>query len=280
MQITPSGQSHGATVSGLNLAEPLAPATVAALRQAWLEHGVLAFPEQDLSDDDLERFTTYFGPFGEDPFIAPIPGRKHVIAVQRNKDETASVFAEGWHTDWSFQVAPPAGTCLYGITIPPHGGNTMFVNQRLALAAMPADLRAELEGKRALHSARVAYSPDGMYGKADKTSGRSMEIIANETATAVQAHPIIRPHPETGIEELYGCFGYIVGIEGMADADAFDLLKRLHAWQTRPEFQYDHQWQANMLVMWDNRSELHRATGGYEGYDRLLHRTTIGAYAG
>jgi taurine dioxygenase len=280
MQIAPSGQSHGARVTDINLAQPLAPATVTALRQAWLEYGVLAFPEQVMSDDDLERFTRYFGPFGEDPFIAPIAGREHVIAVRRNKDETASVFAEGWHTDWSFQVAPPAGTCLYGITIPPRGGNTQFVNQRLALAAMPAALRAELEGKRALHSARAAYSPDGLYGKADKTSGRSMEIIANATATAVQAHPIIRPHPETGIEELYGCFGYIVGIEGMADVEAFDLLKRLHAWQTRAEFQYDHQWQANMLVMWDNRSELHRATGGYEGYDRLLHRTTIGAYAG
>ena len=106
-----------------------------------------------------------------------------------------------------------------------------------------------------------------------------MKIIANETAMVVQAHHIIRPHPETGIEELYGCLGYIVGIEGMEDAAALDLLKRLHAWQTRAEFQYDHQWQANMLVMWDNRSELHRATGGYEGYDRLLHRTTIAAYA-
>ena len=71
MHITPSGQSHGATVTGLNLAAPLAPATIAALRQAWLEHGVLAFAEQDLTDDDLERFTTYFGGFGQDPFIAP-----------------------------------------------------------------------------------------------------------------------------------------------------------------------------------------------------------------
>ena len=63
----------------------------------------------------------------------------------------------------------------------------------------------------------------------------------------------------------------------MADDEARDLLFELYAWQTREEFQYRHRWEPDMLVMWDNRSVLHRATGGYDGYDRLLHRTTIGA---
>ena len=70
---------------------------------------------------------------------------------------------------------------------------------------------------------------------------------------------------------------YIVGIEGMEKEEAVELLKELHAWQTRDEFVYRHQWQPGMLVMWDNRSVLHTATGGYEGHARLLHRTTIGA---
>jgi taurine dioxygenase len=81
LNIAPSGQACGAQIRGLDLCGPLSPDTVADIRAAWLEHHVLAFPEQRLSDDDLERFSRYFGPFGDDPFIAPIAGRKHVIAV-------------------------------------------------------------------------------------------------------------------------------------------------------------------------------------------------------
>jgi taurine dioxygenase len=123
MQITPSGQACGASVSGVDLRQPLSADLVGAIRAAWLQHHVLAFPDQDLTDDDLERFTLAFGGFGDDPFIAPIPGRKHVIAVERLADETSPLFAENWHSDWSFQARPPAGTCLYGIKIPPVEGN-------------------------------------------------------------------------------------------------------------------------------------------------------------
>jgi taurine dioxygenase len=115
-----------------------------------------------------------------------------------------------------------------------------------------------------------------MYGEKDQATDRSMDIKPSNDALSTQLHPMIRKHPETGEEGLFGCVGYIVGIEGMDDQHALDLLMELHEWQTRPEFVYEHKWQPNMLVMWDNRSVLHRATGGYEGHDRLLHRTTIG----
>jgi taurine dioxygenase len=277
--ITPSGQACGATVTGVDLTRPLDADTIAAIRAAWLEHHVLAFPDQAMSDDDLERFTLCFGGFGDDPFIAPIPGRKHVIAVERRADETSPLFAENWHSDWSFQARPPAGTCLFGITIPPVGGDTLFANQHAALDAMPAEMRRKLEGRMAIHSARRAYAPDGMYGAGDARD-RSMDIRPSAEAQATQLHPIIRKHPETGREGLFSCFGYIIGIEGMADEEALPLLIELYQWQGREAFQYRHKWQENMLVMWDNRSVLHAATGGYAGHQRLLHRTTIGAYEG
>ncbi len=275
--VTPSGQACGAEVTNVDLTGPIDEATVASIRAAWLEHHVLSFPDQAMTDDDLERYSSYFGPFGDDPFIAPIEGRKHIIAVERRSDEQAPLFAENWHTDWSFQKAPPSATCLFGITIPPMGGNTMYADQHKALHNMPGELRAKLEGRNAVHSARAAYSPEGMYGQEDQATDRSMEIKPSTEALETQLHPLIAKHPETGEEGIFGCVGYIVGIEGMDDKDAFDLLLQLHEWQTREEFVYEHAWQANMLVMWDNRSVLHRATGGYEGYDRLLHRTTIGA---
>ena len=275
IRVEPSGQACGATVTGIDLSKPLKPEDVADIRAAWLKHHVLAFPDQQMSDDDLERYTIAFGGFGHDPFIAPIPGRSHIISVQRKANETSPLFAENWHSDWSFQPRPPAGTCLYGITIPPIGGDTLFANQHAALDAMPKSMRAKLEGRMAIHSAVKAYAPDGQYGARDK--GRSMDIRVSRDAEKTQLHPLIRKHPETGREGIFSAFGYIIGLEGMDEADSTPLLLDLYQWQTREEFQYRHKWQPNMLTMWDNRSVLHAATGGYAGYDRVLHRTTIAA---
>jgi taurine dioxygenase len=155
------------------------------------------------------------------------------------------------------------------------GGDTLFANQHLALDAMPAELRARIEGLIAIHSAQKAYAPEGFYGAGDK--GRSMTIRPSEAALATQQHPFIRHHPETGREGLFGCLGYIIGFEGMTEEEALPLLVELYHWQGQERFQYRHRWQPNMLVMWDNRSVLHAATGGYQGHARLLHRTTIAA---
>ena len=277
IQVEPSGQVCGATITGVDLTAPLDADDVRAIRSAWLQHHVLAFPDQAMTDDDLERFTLYLGPFGDDPYIAPIDGSEHVIAISRRADETAPLFAQTFHSDWSFQARPPSGTCLYGITIPPVGGDTLFADQHAALDAMPSALRSRLEGRKAVHSAREAYSPTGSYGEADQQTDRSMDIRPSDTASATHLHPIIREHPETGRLGLFSCLGYIVGIEGMPDDESRNLLIELYQWQTRDEFVYRHRWKPEMLVMWDNRSVLHCATGGYDGHDRLLHRTTIGA---
>lgn len=276
IRVEPSGQACGASVTGVDLSKPFSPDFAAETRAHWLKHHVLAFPDQRMSDDDLERFTLAFGGFGNDPFIAPIPGRSHIIAVLRKADETSPLFAENWHSDWSFQARPPAGTCLYGIAIPPIGGDTLFANQHAALDAMPSALRKRLEGKMAIHSAKRAYAPEGSYGEKDKAK-RSMDIRPSRDAEAIQLHPLIRRHPETGREGIFSCFGYIIGIEGMPESESTPLLLELYQWQSREEFQYRHKWRPGMLLMWDNRSVLHAATGGYAGHERLLHRTTIAA---
>ncbi len=270
-----SGQACGATVTGVDLSRALDAATIRTLRTAWMEHHVLAFPGQTLSDADLERIVQYFGVFGSEPYFMPITGSEHVVALTRKADEKAPLFAENWHSDWSFLEEPPIGTCLYSLVIPPVGGETGFTNQQKALAEMPPALRARLEGRIALHSAGAAYAPDGMYGARDKAAGRSMAIRFSEDAREVRGHPFIARHPESGSETLLGCLGYIMGVAGMDDSEAFELLLELHAWQTREEFQYTHKWQQNMFVIWDNRSVLHRAYGGYDGYDRVLHRITV-----
>lgn len=278
LQVEPSGSACGALVRGADLNAPLSAGIVSEIREIWLAHRVIAFPDQEMDDDALERFTLAMGGFGEDPFFDPIPGRRNIAAILREADEQSPLFAENWHSDWSFLPAPPAGTCLLSIQIPPIGGDTLFANQIAAFAALSEDRKNHLRGLTAIHSARSAYAPAGAYGVNDK--GRSMAIRPSEAAMATQAHPLVRRHPETGEEALFSCAGYIIGIEGLDDSDAFALLVELLAWQGRDEFVYRHHWEPGMLVMWDNRSVLHKATGGYEGYRRELHRTTIAAPRG
>ncbi|MDG1703916.1 MAG: TauD/TfdA family dioxygenase [Pseudomonadales bacterium] len=275
MEITPTGQACGARVAGIDLSQPLDRDTISSIRSAWLEHHVLAFPDQKLSDDDLVRVTNYFGNVGEDPYFVPISKKTPVVALTRRADEQAPVFAENWHTDWSFKQHPPIGTCLYSLVVPPVGGNTGFANQQLALAQMPDDLRQRLENKIALHSAAAAYGPDGTYGEKDQGNDRSMKILFSEQANKSEPHPIIAKHPESGAETIFGTVGYIHTILGLEAEDSRQLIMDLYAWQTREEFQYTHVWEPNMLVMWDNRSVLHKANGGYDGHARELHRLTI-----
>jgi taurine dioxygenase len=273
MRVAPSGQACGATVTGVDLCAPLGADDIAAIRAAWLEHQVLAFPDQQLDDDGLERFSLTLGPFGQDPFIAPIPGRTHIIAVKREADETSPIFAETWHSDWSFLAHPPSATLLHGRVIPPVGGDTLFANQYAAYEALDDAMKARLDGLAGVHSAARGYAPDGAYG--DKDKGRSMDIRPSEAARAKRTHPVVRAHPETGRKALFVNPGYTEAIVGMSQEDGWALLLQLFKHQSQPDFVYRHRWARDMLVMWDNRCLTHMATGGYQGHARLLHRTTV-----
>jgi len=257
------------------LAGKLTPDLMADIHAAWLEHKVLAFADQRMDDDALERFSLAMGDFGDDPFFDPIEGRKNIAAIQREADETSPLFAEQWHSDWSFMAQPPKATCLMAVEIPPIGGDTMFCDQAAAFAAMPDARKDELRQIKAIHSARRGYAPDGLYGDNDK--GRSMAIRPGEAAMATYTHPLIKPHPETGEEVLFFSISYTIGFEGLDEAAAMALLLDLHQWCEQEQFHYRHKWEPDMLVMWDNRCLNHKATGGYEGHRRELHRTTIAA---
>lgn len=276
ISIEPSGASCGATVRGVDLSGPVSESTLAELRAAWLAHGVIALPQQRLSVEDLERFTLAWGPRGDDPFIAPIPGHRHVVEIRREPDETSKLFAEDWHSDWSFLPSPPAATALYSRIIPPVGGDTLFADQYAAWDALPASMKADLRHRMGIHSARRGYSKEGSYGEKDRAAGRSMAIRFGDAALKTHLHPIARTHPETGRIALFVSPGYTIGIEGMPDDEAQAILTELFRHQGRPEFIYRHSWSTDMLLVWDNRCLVHKATGGYEGHRRLLQRVTIG----
>ncbi len=275
LTVTPTGAACGAVVTGLDLSQEVSADLIATLRAAWLEHKVLVFPNQKLSNHDLERVSQYFGELGEDPFFGHIEGHEHICAIRRDADETAPVFAEFFHSDWSFMDVPPAGTALYSITVPPVGGDTLFADQVAAYEHLPEELRSRVEDLIAIHSAERGYAPDGVYGDSEENEKRSMVILPSEKAREKREHPLVKTHHETGKKALFSSLAYIQGFVGMEKEDADALLLELYVHQSREEFVYRHKWEKNMLVLWDNRSVLHSATGGYDGYDRLLHRTTI-----
>ncbi len=273
LQVTPQDAPCGALVRGLNLSQPLDAATTQAIRAAWLQHQVLAFVDQAMTLEDLERFALTIGPYGQDPYFESVPGHPHVAQVKREADETSTLFADNWHSDWSFLASPPAATLLYGDIIPPVGGDTLFANQYAAWDALSPAMQALLQGRQGVHSARRGYAKDGRYGAGDK--GRSMAIRYDDSALATQLQPIARVHPETGRTALFVSPGYTIGIDGLPDDEAQALLVELFAHQARPEFVYRHVWQPGTLLMWDNRCLVHAATGGYAGHRRLLHRITV-----
>ncbi len=274
ISVKPSGQSCGAEVTGVDLSKPLSEEEIQELREIWLEYHVLAFPDQHLDHDQLENFSRQFGGLAEDPFFNPLSGRKYIAAVRREAEDTNRIFAEFWHSDWSFMPEPPSATVLYAIDIPPKGGDTHFSNQHASFEAMPDEMRERFKDLQAIHSPEMGYSLDGAYG--DVAKNGAMDIRPSDEAKNMKyTHPLAPKHPETGRQGFLSGISYIMGFEGVEQDKARELILELNAWQTKDEFLYIHKWEKDMLVIWDNRSVVHRATGGYEGHRRELHRVTV-----
>lgn len=277
LAITPQAEGFGAVVTGLDLARPLSPATLARVKAAWARHAVLSFPDQPLTLDQLEALTLQFGPFGVDPFIKPMPGRPNVLELRREPDEKAKNFGAGWHSDWSFQATPPAGTILHGQVIPPVGGDTLFADCRRAWDSLSDAMKALLAPLRAVHSARQAYGVQGVFAR--ETEARTLQIVTGEAAEATQVHPLVVRHPVSGRPALFVNPVYTVGIEGMTREEGMAILRFLFDRIIEDRFVWRHRWAPDTLLLWDNRCTQHFADGGYDGHLRVMHRTTVAGAA-
>ncbi|HUO11673.1 MAG TPA: TauD/TfdA family dioxygenase [Caulobacteraceae bacterium] len=272
LKIAPNPSGFGAEVTGLDLATPLPADTLEAVKTAFLAHGVLWFPDQPLTHDQLEAFTLQFGPFGWDPYVAPLADRPHILEVRREPDEKAHIFGGGWHSDWSFQTTPPSATILHAKVIPPVGGDTLYADGVAAYEALSPAFQAMLAPLRAIHSATRPYGPDGFFAREEGRKG--MTILPSPEADNTEAHPLVRRLAD-GRRSLFVNPTYTLAIEGFSPAESEALLAFLYKHMLADAFIYRHRWAANMLTMWDNRRATHNAQGGYDGHLRLLHRTTV-----
>ena len=266
--VHPVGGAIGAELSGVDLAKPLDDATVAAIRQAWLEHLVIFFRDQDLSPAQFLAFARRFGEPIEYPFVKGLDEHPEIIPVLKLEHEKIN-FGGIWHSDTAYLERPPMASLLVAREVPPAGGDTEFANMYLAYETLSDGMKRLLDPLRAVNSSAAA----------DVSRTREDRIKDSARADAkkeyVAAHPVVRTHPETGRRALYVNVAHTVSFEGMTPEESAPLLRYLFQHQVRPDFTCRFRWRPGSIAMWDNRCAQHNAINDYQGHRRLMHRITL-----
>src|SRR5882762_10053188 len=277
IQVKKLGGALGAEVNGIDLSRPVAAETFAEIRKAWLDHLVLRFRGQTLSDPQLMAFSQLFGeldPPGPNPYGKPfLPEHPEMNVISNIKMEGAPIGGLGdgeaiWHADMTYVDSPPMAAILHALEVPVSGGDTYWANMYSAYEKLPANLKKRIEGRKAVHDA--TYNSAGVMRKGYQ------EVTDPRNAPGAQ-HALIRTHPETGRPCLFlgrRRNSYIVGME-LHESDA--LLDELWAHATQPQFTFRQQWQVGDVLIWDNRCTLHRRDSFDPNARRLMHRTQIKA---
>ncbi|MDF1720222.1 MAG: TauD/TfdA family dioxygenase [Minwuia sp.] len=273
INVTPLTGVLGAEIDGIDLTSGLSDRVVEEIEHAFAQHSVIVFRNQNIQPEDQKRFTRMFGEFGVEPYVKTMPDHPEVIEVVKDKSEIGvKNFGGNWHSDWSFQEAPPRATILHAKEVPPYGGDTLFANMYMAYDTLSSGMRRMLDGMRVMHSARRPY---GIDNKLFGTAKRSMTIINTEEAHAEYAHPAVRTIPQTGRKALFINPVYAIRFEDMTERESRPILDFLNDHATRDEFTCRVRWQPGTLTMWDNRCVQHNAMNDYDGFSRRLHRTTV-----
>jgi taurine dioxygenase len=267
--VTPIAGALGAEISGVDLSEDVPDDVVAEIRAAWLEHLVVFFRDQPISDDRFVAFARRIGEIGHYPFVPGIDGHPEIIAVLKEPHEKVN-FGGIWHSDTAYLDRPPTGTLLLAREIPPVGGDTMFANQYKAFEALSPALQEVLLPLRAINSSAMA---DVSKTREDRLRGQDLDGEAGRDYEA--SHPVVRTHPETGRKALYVNVAHTARFDGMTEDESRGLLQYLFHHQVRPEFTCRFQWEVGSLAMWDNRCAQHNPINDYHGHRRLLHRITL-----
>ena len=268
--------AFGAEITGVDLCD-LDEADFAAIRDAFEEYSLLLFPAQDLDDAAQIAFSRRFGPLEKTYPNISNNFTAGYVACMTNLDENGKLLTEDdprvqvrigqrfWHTDSSFKKVPATASLLHARVLPPEGGETEFATMRAAYDSLPENRREALDGLIAIH--HYAYSRRHM--KVDLTDRKT------DDALPPVPQALIRQNPANGRKNIY-VSGHASHIQGMDEAEGRALLDGLMALCTRSEFTYCHSWSLGDLIMYDNRTLMHRARP-YEitRRPRILHRTTL-----
>ena len=258
MQVIPLTGSIGAEVKGVNLNKAIDDDTFNKLHDAFLEHCVLVFRNQDLQPQAQIAFGKRWGELvQQNPLLKGAGGYPELIQVTKIPKETAST--EAWHYDSPYTPVPPKISILAAVCVP-HGGDTMWCNQYQSYDRLSAGMKRMLEG------VRVKF--------VGLRLGRMLGADLKDLPAAV--HPIVRTHPETKRKALYvGHRETARQLDGMTYEESRPLLDFLYEHSTQPDNIYRHMWREGDVVMWDNRCTMHYAVHDYGEQERVLNRITL-----
>lgn len=272
LEVIPAG-TVGAEIRDVDLAAATA-AEVEAIKKAWYRHDVLIFRNQTLTDDDLLAFSRHFGALDPPPNQGAgqksPPGYPEIYVVSNvldQKGEPIGALGDGealWHTDMSYVARPPDASMLYSLEIPATGGDTWFCSMKAALARMPPQLVERIRTLDIKH--------DGTYDSGGYLR-KGVAASADPRTSAGTPHPIVIQHPQSGERALYlgrRRNAYVVGLE-LAESER--LLDEL--WSYVDAAVYAHKWALGDLVLWDNRTTMHRRDAFDPRSRRVMHRTQI-----
>jgi len=276
IEVLPFDAALGAEVRCGDLRRASA-AQLAEIRRAWLDHLVLVFRGQTLSDEALLALARHFGEL--DDTVRPQPTDQPGQDLQtRALTIVSNVIENGkpigalsnvdlvWHTDMSYIEVPPDASILYAVEVPPTGGETGFCNMYRALETLPHDVRARLAGTSIKHDA--THNSGGFLR-------RGFEQPEDVARSPGPSHPAIRTHPETACDALFLGRRPYSYIQGLPVAESEALLNQLWSHAARHEFAWYHSWSAGDVVIWDNRCTMHRRNAFDNNARRIMHRTQI-----
>jgi taurine dioxygenase len=265
--------SFGAEVRGVDLAA-VTPAEVAAIKTAWYRHDVLIFRNQRLADEALLAFSRHFGALDSPPNQGTgrnsPPGYPDVYVVSNVLDERGQpigALGDGeaaWHTDMSYAAQPPDASMLYALEIPPRGGDTWFASMKAALARLPRALRARVQSLDIKH--------DGTYDSGGYLR-KGMTPATDPSTSTGTPHPVVIEHPVSRDCALYLGRRLNAYVMGLPLPESERLLDEL--WSYVDAVVYRHVWAVGDLVLWDNRTTMHRRDAFDPRARRVMHRTQI-----
>ena len=262
----------GVEITGAPPTLDLDDAAFDAVRRAWMDHSILVFRDVAMTPVEQIAFTRRFGPLHIMlPLQYNLDGFPEIFVVGNAQEGGKPVGMRdagmGFHSDGEDKAVPNAASFLYGVQVPPEGGDTLFADMVAAWDALPEATRQRLAGRRArfsraaLHHVHYPHLPP----LTDQQKRDRPDVW----------HPIARRHPLSGRVALF-IGRWAVEIEGMALAEGRALIDDLVRFAQAPERVYRHQWRPGDAVLWDNRCTQHCATRfDADRYTRRMHRTTL-----
>ena len=269
----------GISIEGIDLSN-LDNDTFQKIKILWLEYLVIAFPNQNISDEDHIEFGKRFGELEVHPSLSHRSSKNPEIYRVSNVDEKGNIIPNKetswqylkqswlWHTDSSFRKIPSNGSILHGISTTKKGGNTLFANMYKAYEDLNKSIKEKIKNLNVLHD------HDYIISLSKELSKRKNKGNYDKLDPVI--HPLVRKHPLTKKPSLFLSPHTMVKIVEYDDNVGRELLDFLIEHSIQSKYVYKHIWNNNDVVMWDNRCTMHSV----EPFDnntikRIMHRVTL-----